>query len=88
MASSESLRYTRERDGEVFLIITNPQKLDDPTCYGLDFTIGRNVGGQRVEKDFHAANTFLTEDEAVEACFKAARMIIDGKVPELSDEFQ
>ncbi len=41
-----------------------------------------------MEKDFHAANTFLTEDEAVEACFEAARMIIDGKVPELSDEFQ
>ncbi len=88
MASSESLRYTRERDGEVFLIIANPQKLDDPTGYRIDFTIGRNVGGQRVEKDFHAANTYPTEDEALEACFEAARMIIDVKVPELSDEFQ
>ena len=88
MASSEILRYTRVRDGEVFVIIANPQEVDDRTGYSLAFTIGRKVGGEWVEKGFNAANTFPTEDEAVEGCFEAGRMIIDGKVPELSDEFQ
>ena len=86
MASLESRRYTRERDGEEFLIIASPQKRDDPNGYSLDFTIERNVGGQRMETEFHAANTFDSEDEAIEGCFEAARMIIDGKVPELYEK--
>ncbi len=64
-------------------IIAKPHLLDAPRRWSLDIDISRQHADGVHEKHFDAANTFLTEDEAVQHCFEFGRRIIDGSVPEI-----
>jgi hypothetical protein len=64
-------------------IIAKPHLLDAPRRWSLDIDIVRQEADGVLEKHFDAANTFLTEEEAVAHCFEFGRRIIDGGVVDI-----
>ena len=57
--------------------------LDAPRRWSVDVGIIRDDGRTVREQHYNAANTFLSEEEAVAHCLEFGRRIIDGEVPEI-----
>ena len=60
-----------------------PHLLDAPRRWSVDVDIIRDAGRTVREQHYSAANTFLSEEEAVAHCLEFGRRIIDGEVPEI-----
>jgi hypothetical protein len=60
-----------------------PHLLDAPRRWSIDVDIIRDDGRTVREQHYNAANTFLSEEEAVAHCLEFGRRIIDGEVPEI-----
>lgn len=62
-------------------IHATPQRLVDSGRWNMHLTITKFSGPSVTEKMFSAANTFKTEQEAIEHCISFGKQIIDGKSP-------
>ncbi len=63
-----------------FEIKATPYQLAESGDWSLNIYITHHKGGETREKNFSAANTFKTRDEAVTHCLNFGRKIIDGEV--------
>jgi len=60
-----------------------PHLRDAPRRWSVDVDIIRDDGRTVRKQHYNAANTFLSEEEAVVHCLEFGRRIIDGEVPEI-----
>ncbi len=67
-----------------FTIRPAPHQLADSLEWQINVYIVRHTGDKTVERNFSAANTFKTEDEAIAHCIDFARQIIDGHAKGMS----
>jgi hypothetical protein len=63
-----------------FEIKASPYQLAESGYWSLNIYITHHKGGETLEKNFSAAKTFKTRDEAVTHCLNFGRKIIDGEV--------
>jgi len=64
-----------------FEIKASPQQLAESGEWSLNIYITHHKGGETLEKNFSATNTFKTRDEAISHCHNFGRQVIDGQVP-------
>ncbi len=62
-------------------IHATPQQLRDSGNWNIHLTITKFRGPGVTEKMFTAANTFKTQQEAIEHCINFGKQIIDGNSP-------
>jgi hypothetical protein len=65
-------------------ICPTPYQLAETKEWALQIYIVRDTGHERRERQYSAANTFKTKDEAVAHCINLGRQIIDRKVENCS----
>ena len=58
-----------------------PRQLRDSLRWTTNLIILFDNGYEIVERQFFAANTFESEEEAIQACVEFGRQIIDGRIP-------
>lgn len=63
-----------------YLIQAAPYQLADSGEFTMDISIFHDTGDALNIRNFSAANTFKTEQEAIQNCIEFGRQIIDGKV--------
>lgn len=64
-----------------FEIKASPHQLAESGEWSLNIYITHHKGGETLEKNFSAANTFKTREEAISHCYNFGRQIIDGQAP-------
>lgn len=64
-----------------FEIKASPHQLAESGEWSLNIYVTHHKGGEILEKNFSAADTFKTRDDAIFHCHNFGRQIIDGKVP-------
>ena len=67
-----------------FSINASPHQHPDSMEWNINICIIRDKGFQVAERNFHAANTYKTKEEAILHCIEFGRRIIDGEI----DKFQ
>jgi hypothetical protein len=65
-----------------FEIKASPYQLAESGDWTLNIYITHHRGGETLEKNFSAATTFKTRDEAIQHCLNFGKQIIDGRVPD------
>lgn len=65
-----------------FEIKASPHNMAESSEWSLNIYIIHHKGGETLERNFSAADTFKTRDEAISHCHKFGRQIIDGQVPD------
>ncbi len=63
-----------------YLIQPTPYKLAESGEFTLNLSICHDTGSAVNIRNFSAANTFKTEQEAIQHCIEFGRQIIDGKI--------
>ena len=63
-----------------YIIKAIPYQLAKDKSWTININIERHTGSAVTVRNFSAANTFLTEEEAIKHCFNLGMKIIDGKV--------
>jgi hypothetical protein len=61
------------------IIEARPEKLIENGRWTTNIVIYTHQGGSVEDKLYVAANTFQTEEEAIEHCFNFGKQIIDGE---------
>ena len=56
-----------------------PYKLADSEEFTVNISIWHDIGSAINMRNFSAANTFKTKEEAIKHCIRFGRQIIDGK---------
>ena len=64
-----------------FEIKASPYQLAESGDWSLNIYITHHRGGETREKNFSAATTFKTREEAIQHCHNFGKQIIDGGVP-------
>ena len=64
-----------------YQIRPSPRQLRDPLRWTTNLIILFDKGYKIVERQFFAANTFESKEEAIQACVEFGRQIIDGRIP-------
>ncbi len=67
-----------------FTIRPGPMQLADSLEWTVNVYIERDTGNMTVQRNFSAANTFKTKEEAIAHCINFARQIIDGQAKGMS----
>ena len=69
-----------------YVIDPLPRQLQDSEKWTTNIHIEHYVGSEVRVHPYHAADTFDTKKEAIEACVEFGRQIIDGKIPNCTVE--
>jgi hypothetical protein len=62
-----------------YIIKAKPYQLAKDKSWTININIERHTGSAVTVRNFSAANTFPTEEEAIQHCFIFGKQIIDGK---------
>jgi hypothetical protein len=63
-----------------YVIKATPYQLKESKKWTVNITIEHHTGERINFKNFSAANTFETKEEAIKHCINFGRRIIDGKI--------
>ena len=63
-----------------YIIHATPYQLAEDKKWSINLHIERHTGPDVADRNFSAANTFPTESEAIQHCFRFGKQIIDEKV--------
>lgn len=67
-----------------YVIEATPYQLSDSMVWTINIYIRFDMEEQITFRNFSAANTFKTKDEAIQHCIDFGRRIIDGEIPNCS----